>query len=373
MDKKLKYPIQIAIILVFALIYFLVRYGQKQAEEVYWKFNVAPDKPMTEFICKANNDYIFKTSGAIKKIYIDGIEHPGNSSTYIGFKTLFKKDTRIKLDIAMSGYFTSDGTIEIWKGTTQVSFPRLYVLKTDTYSDHAINVKKGTRFDVKRSEELYYAGYFRNGALAHEVLVKDKKDMMFQFYDDYAIKFRAGEVPTALIIPETYRESLTVTISSIQNRDRRTKELNAAYFIPAGQVITTPFWLDVGDEVRLSAHYIMAATSGAWQKIYGRSFYADSSGYLQIKAVQDSSVDRVHINHNKTWKLNISPDTSSTIQVYKGDILKSYSKSRYYADGKLMDRDTSNEHVVEKDGYIEFKSSIDPNIIEVRVVSRRGY
>ena len=59
--------------------------------------------------------------------------------------------------------------------------------------------------------------------------------------------------------------------------------------------------------------------------------------------------------------------------MYTGDKIESYSRSGYYVGGKLMEPRRAYIHNPSSDGYIEFKASVDPEPIRVRVLERRGY
>jgi len=340
--------------------------------KTHWKFEITPDKPMPEFVCKANTDYKFKTSGAIQSIYINGIKHSGkNLRAWIGFVISFKKDTNIKIDFDLKGVFARSGIVEVTKGITPDDSPRFIPLSTYQYSDFSYSVKRGMDLDIKRHGELYYAGYFKNGTLLKNELVKRNTKKAFRFMYDYTIRFKSAEIPFILVI-EKQPHIVKLHVHHKSAEGNKTTNLGNAYLLKPGETLETPFWADKGDIFYFNTK-IMVATGNTWSKTATRSFTAKTDGPIKLKAIEDTAVDTIHIQRNTSWNLKLAHNESTFIVVNRGDYLISQSKSRYKVDGKIMDRDVINQHPIQKDTALEFKGSVDPRPIGVWVVQRRFY
>ena len=177
-----------------------------------------------------------------------------------------------------------------------------------------------------------------------------------------------------------------IVVHPTENRYKRTI-FDKAYFLDHGEVIETKFWIDKGDEIGIQPAYyeclLACSTKGkGWRNTYFdgvfgrpgfRIFQAESPGYLKIKARERYIIYRIVIVHNKSWYLDLKTGQVKKIKVYPGDILCSSSDSRYYLDDQLLEGSYVHTHVQDEERYLNFKGSINPSPIKIRVVHRRGY
>jgi len=162
-----------------------------------WEFKQTEDKLMPFITCKANNNYYFSASGNITHIVINDKIHEINPNYTVNRSYIsFPEDTKLKLGFALSGIWNKDGYIKIVNKKKVGGYPRLLFLQPNSYNHFSLKVRKGDRLDLLPQADLYYLGYLKDKKLVHEKLVRSVEDKHYhRFWDDYEIKFKAGEIP----------------------------------------------------------------------------------------------------------------------------------------------------------------------------------
>jgi hypothetical protein len=173
------------------------------------------------------------------------------------------------------------------------------------------------------------------------------------------------------------------------------KFIENIYLLTKGEIVETPFWVEADDRFNImdrnlsskdnpdknySDVVMVKIGNSGWQRLtnslafgQGWSVWAETEGYIWIKALKNCELSEAKIIRNKSWDLRLKQNQSRRIKVYPGDKLESSSQSRYYVDGKLMAPNKANTHNSSSDGYIEFKAPVDAKPIRVHVLERRGY
>lgn len=370
-----------------------------EAIQTHWQFTVKPNKGMPVFLCKAKTPYSIEADGRIKGIIIDEKYysfdkiHLGNRLKFIVF---FEKNTNIVVKIYLRGLITKRGEINIEEGW-HFNYPRLLYLSPNEYSYYFIECKKGMRLYIPRQNKSYYIGHFQGEGLKKEKLISNNKHYSFRFWNKYNVRFKAAEEPFLFVLAhDPYFENFKVRrkpeTSPFYLEDKSTGKI---YLLKKGEIVKTPFWVEKGDRFdimdrNLSSKHnpdrnysdvamIKIGNSG-WQRLtnslafgQGWSVWAKRDGYISIRALKSCEFTKVKIIRKKSWDLKLKQNHSKRIKVYTGDKIESYSRSRYYVDGKLMEPRRAYIHNPSSDGYIEFKASVDPKPIRVRVLERRGY
>ena len=93
---------------------------------------------------------------------------------------------------------------------------------------------------------------------------------------------------------------------------------------------------------------------------------------MKIKALKDTVLYQIKVKRKKNWVFKLQPDETRQITFGKGDIIKSYSDSRYYVDGRIMEPKVTYKHERHREGVMTFKASVNPRPISVWVAARRG-
>lgn len=385
---------------VFIYLTLFMKPGLKtEAIQTHWQFTVKPDKEMPVFLCKAKTPYSIETDNRIRGIFIDekyydfDKMHLGNK---LKFGVLFDKNTNIAVDIYLTGLITKNGEIKITQDR-QLHYPRLLYLSPNEYSYYSIEGKKGMRLDIPRQSESYYVGHFYDGGLNRENLISNNRNYSFRFWWKYAVRFKAAEAPFLFVLAkDPYFENLKVRRKPEKSPFYlEDKSIGNVYLLKKGQIVEMPFWVEKGDRFNImdknlssknnpdknySDLVMIKIGNSDWQRLtnslafgQGWSVWAERDGYISLKALRWCAITEVKIIRKKSWDLNLKQNQSKKIKVYTGDKIESYSRSRYYVDGKLMTPDRAYIHNPSSDGYIEFKASVDPKPIRVRVLERRGY
>ena len=286
----------------------------------------------------------------------------------------------------MSGIWSKTGHIDINENAIP-NTPRLLYLTTDQYNDFYLNVSKGQRLDFFKQKELVYVGYFKNGQVVKKELVKKAHETISRFWDDFKIRFRAAEIPFVFLITEStkpYFEELK--IQSIANTvEHFNSKLPRALFMEAGESKKTPVWLDKGDLIQcslydpLGRHYhnkILTLFTGKTRFKKGSDWlYADQDGFVTVKAKKRCAITNIKITRNKKWKLKLKPGQTEKIKVYKGDVIRASSSSRYFVNGEIMEPNhiLTLQKQLGDASDMEFKASVDPSPIRVWVQARRHH
>jgi hypothetical protein len=393
-----RFRIAIVLFLILGAIGFFYLHYKKAAKpeprKTYWSFKIKPNKPPPHFFCEANQAYLFYSNYGFSSISINGTKYQSNLSRKTkSFYISFEKDRKVFLDCYEGGHIFKSGRLVI-RAIKDLKYPRLIWFRKDSYTKPLFKVSKGMRLDLPKLPECFYLGYFKNGFKDHEQLLKIdypyNRPKHLRFWDSYDIRFKASEVPFLMTIDgEPYFEPLELTYGQYQayrgghgGRIKK-KTFQQAYYLKPKEVIKTPFYLDEGDVVTIGYKTICpkieCSTDGRiWLKpsgIYEQvwKYRAKKTGYLRIRAKEYCSITSIVLSHNKTWQLNLKPGQSKRIEMAPGDILDSRSRSRYYVNGQILEPKVRNIHRANKKMSIEFKGSVNPRLIYVRVFSRRGY
>lgn len=363
----------IVVFVLAGLIFFYLQYTQSskpQPQKIYWGYKLKPGKDIKSFLCKANTFYTFKSQHGFSYIQIPGMEkyNVGNYK----FVVKFNQDTKLTMDCYIKGVWFKDGYLDIWEGKKE-GYPRLYYLTTDEYTETLCKVQKGMRLTMPRMDDLYYLGYFKNGVLKGEVLVKNDDGYYFQFWDEYEIKIKAAEIPFLTFLNYELQEEKF----KFNNID-----FGPAYFLKPGDIITTPIWFDKGDYFWFEGDYIdkllFSQGDGEWEEfelkpVVYNARVVERDGYLKVKCIKPCIFNDIQIKRRKYWSFILQPNEIKEIKVYTGDKLQFYSDSRYYVNNQLLDGGETYINTVGQDGFIEFKGSLVNDPIYISVIQRRGY
>lgn len=373
---------RIAIIIIFILtgcgfLYLHYNYHPRKNEKIHWTYKIKPDEQIPHFLCKANKIYTFTSKSGISSIIIDNKKHYLGENSFIIF---FEKDTALDIDTYLDGIWFKRGYLEIWEGKKGFNYPRLIYLSVDKYSDTLFKVSKGMVYNIPEHRELFYLGQFKKGHKKFETLMKNNGGEYFRFWGNYEVKFRAAEVPFFIILKgEPWFENLTIKYGGGRNNGwQQTKTFPKAYYLKLGDVIKTPFYLDEGDQVEFiieggDESKILCSTNGVdWEEIY-ENYTADKTGYLRIKTINQSIINKISITHNKTWELNLQPGEYKKIKMLDDDLFMIYSETRFYVDGQILESGEYFTFAGYNNRYLEIKASVDPRPINIWVVSRKGY
>jgi len=358
-----------AIIGIFLFYIFFIGHSNNQDD---FSFTIKPNRPMPDFLCKANTFYEIDAEHGIYKLKVNNnfYEVPQKRKYYVRFD----KDTNLGIDSFIDGVWFKSADINIKKLSSEPSINQgIFIFITpEKYSDYFIPVIRGMNIKFSIQKELFYMGKFVDNNLKEQNLMR-KEEWRSWFNYDAKIKFKAAEVPFFLYLTTPpYMEKM-----NFDGKDY----LNAIY-INSMQTIKTDFWLDKEDTIRICYRGCgdkieFLTNDDKIDNLYCNSFYAynnvKSDGYLIINNKNDQTciIDKIIISRGRKWTLNLNPGEEYTIHLDKGDIISSRSSSRYYVNDNIKEADKTYQ--ISRNGDITFKSSVDPQPIFVNVISRRGY
>jgi hypothetical protein len=385
---------------VFMYLTIFIKPGLKaEAIQTHWQFTVKPDKEMPVFLCKAKTPYSIETDNRIRGIFINENYYDFDKmrlGNKLKFGVFFDKNTNIVVDIYLTGLVTKRGEIKITQDP-QFNYPRLLYLSPNEYSYYSIEGKKGLRLDIPSQSESYYIGHFKGGRFIREHSISNNRYYFLRFWWKHTVKFRAAEKPFLFVLAnDPYFENLKIRRKPEKNPFYlENKMIENIYLLKKGEIVETPFWVEKGDRFSImdrnlssrqnpdknySDLVMIKIGNSGWQRLtnslafgQGWSVWAETDGYILLKGLRGCAITEVKIIRKKSWELRLKQNQSKRIKVYTGDTIESYSRSTYYADGKLMAPNKAYIHNSSSDGYIEFKTSVHPKPILVRVLERRGY
>lgn len=361
-----------AVVGIFLLYIFFIGHSNKQDE---FSFTVKPNRPMPNFVCKANTFYEIKTEQGIYRLNVNnnGYEVP-DLKRYI---VVFDEDTNLRVAPFTDGIWFKSAEIEIKKLPAEPSIDNsgvLVFITPNKYSNYSLPVSRGMKLDLKQQCDLFYLGEFINDKLLNEILIR-KDDFSMRFTDNRIIKFKAAEVPLFLYINnKPFKEKLVVN----------GKVIGDALHLMPGDIIKTDVWVDKGDHVTFDKQYnsfgcwltdrlLFSSGNSDWHELSGFSFKyfeALEDGYISIKCLQQTTIDFMKIER-KNIELNLQQNELVKIPVVPGDRYEITSSSRFYLNGKLYDADIIYRYTTSSDS-MEIKASVDPRTIIIKVLQRKG-
>lgn len=257
-------------------------------------------------------------------------------------------------------------------------------LTVNEYSELKVIVKKGMRLEMPNGyfKELFKICYFKNNIMVNEMLVDNDNShwssrpgiLFYYFWDNYDLKLKAAEVPHTLnFIFKLEKDKLELNNSVIGD----------AYFIEKGESVITNIYLDEKDRFYLKGFSFASTAFNAERNYFGinpmnpkdcYSVFRNEMGYLQINAKKRIIVEGIKLERITYYlSLKLPQNKVYQMKVYKGDVIKTDSGSRYYVNNEIMDKDRGNIHNIDYDGYLQIKGSYGNEDINLRVLKRKGY
>ncbi len=370
-----------AVVGIFLFYIFFIGHPNKQDE---FSFTVKPNRPIPDFLCKANTFYEIDAEHGIGQLKVNNTFY--NVPNFRRYAVIFDEDTNLGIRSFTDGVWFQSANIKINK-MSSIPTPNnhniLIYLTPQRYSNYAIYVNKGSKIDFTIQNELFYLGSFNENNLLHESLIR-KDNISYWFFKQNKIRFKAAEVPFFLHLKNfPSAEEMEVSVENPESHyfDIVRHKLDAIY-LENGEKIKTKFWLDAGDYVNIETRpsveisYLVSDeinTDKQYISMRGSYCIPDVDGYLSFSNTSgnDLVITKVIIKHKKTWELNLKDNETFTINLESGDMINSKSSSRYYVNDSIMEADKT--YKISRKGDITFKASVDPQPIKVSVAQRRGY
>lgn len=376
---SIKPNVIITVLLLAVSGFFFYLHIQKQStpapspkDIAYWRADLSEDKHLINFTCKAGTPYTFKSEHGFSDILINGKSFKRrrdisySRTQYISF--WFPYETELLINCFTDGMFFKTGELEIWRDRQEGL--KLYYLTTDKYLE-LTQVTPGDVLTVYRQNEPMYVVWARGGKKIKEALVTARGNYKHLFRENYDILLRSAEI--SFLAKKEYKKTreyckLGDTI------------IDSVIFLDKGDTHEFKLWLEKKDTFQFKKllrekpkQKALTAFVGIQKArfMYG-AFHPSAAGYLKVKAHQKIAIREIKVNRNQSWKLNIKENAAKRIKTYSGDVFKIKCMSRYYINDKLMDSGTTY-YKSRQDGYLAFRSSVDPQTIYVWVKKRRGF
>lgn len=368
------------IALVCAFISFLALKNYLEKERVpkprqtEWHYKLKKNKPMPALTCLPDTYYSFIATDSFTEMLLNGRRFDLKSVNGLGraFKMRFDDKSKISLDFYLSGIWSKSGNISIFEGQKK-NCPELVMLQPDKYSKHYISVSRGTTIEFIKRRENYYLGFFKGDKLVNEWVFKSNQSYSPRFWDDYKIRFKAAEVPFLYFFYEVpHREKLRF----YANHNEASPPSRYAYYLKKGEQTDTLLWLDKGDDIQFSGDKDINKKTEMF--INGKkcprkykTFDIKNSGPLSIKAIENVVINYIALNRHKHWRADFTKTDVLKIKVHPGDVLSFKSRSRFYIDGNVMEQYERRAFGVKK--TIEITPGAVPDVVDIRVIKRKGY
>jgi hypothetical protein len=275
------------------------------------------------------------------------------------------------------------------------------ILSPKDYNSFKLPALRGATFEIKETPaELVSIGIFQNNNLAdsftfpQDKLYQDssrkaqnaqtnyeivwevwhggvwgldwkKQRAWIHFYDDFYLQFKALEVPYFFKTTRPHFEQLLI------NRQPH----GGAQYLQDGQVTTTKVWLDQGDRVELKTGSFYLATENERWRIDKDYSLCQTPGFLRVKARGKAKLNSIEVKRSAGWEFRLQPGQNQPqnvqIKVYPQDQVSITASSRYYLNDQMQEKDTAI-HTFHSEQNLTFKGSVQPALITVRVLKRRG-
>jgi len=192
------------------------------------------------------------------------------------------------------------------------------------------------------------------------------------------VKIRAAETDFLWYIrPYWHSEKLGLSYAGYEHFPYELKKIYEP-FLYTGEVWKSPFWVDAGDDVKItkgSQDEIYISTDDKnWRK-YKKSWDGHrirKSGHLYFKAKKSAILESVYIKHQTQKKFSISPGETVNVKVNAGDCYEIQSSSgRYFFNGNLAEGGTTRR-CFKSDETLAFKGSVRGTNIKMYARIRKG-